>query len=241
MQRHRSSCDQAHRYVGNAPPRAGATKAFDHFRRAVLASPPRSTVYHYELGHAAWHAGEARRGAARSRRRSSGSGRSRPSAGSRSARTLHERRPRGGARRVREGGAGSAARAAARLFIATRLGESGRGPAASAQAIALARRTRRREPRGGPCPRARSGTCCSYDPAQATKRSRPCEEAIRLNPHHDGTQRVLARRPAQDGEPERALASGARGRAARARRLRVVGLPRVRPARARARPTEAHP
>ena len=33
-----------------------ATRAFDHLRRAVQSAPTASRLYHYEFGHAAWHA-----------------------------------------------------------------------------------------------------------------------------------------------------------------------------------------
>jgi tetratricopeptide (TPR) repeat protein len=51
--------EETHRNEGNAAAEAAfAKKAYESLRQAVLSSKDAKAAYHYELGHAAWHAGE---------------------------------------------------------------------------------------------------------------------------------------------------------------------------------------
>ena len=179
-----------------------ASRAYDHLEAAVVGAPAQSALYHYELGHAAWHAGrhkEARMIAAAIEQRWPESGEREYAVG----RTLIDA-DREAALRAFERAARSPPRAAqARSMIAICLSD-GAKPEGRARAIALAREAVAADPLRGSA-HSTLGIALLND-RSTDEAIKSLSEAARLNPNHAGTRRVLAQALARNRQLPEALA-----------------------------------
>jgi tetratricopeptide (TPR) repeat protein len=188
--------------------REDAAKAFFRLRQAVWSKSPAMALYHFELGHAAWHANrqdEARQIAISIERLW-------PETPVRTfaiARTLLGANPQAAFDALDKAASQPPASFAARQLITERLAESGRSGAALDHALALARDTVARDPS-----RARSyvslGMVQGHIP-DLPAATEAFHDAIRLNPNLALAHQKLAAALELSQEHERAVAPAREG------------------------------
>jgi tetratricopeptide (TPR) repeat protein len=169
--------------------RQSLTIAFDRLHRAVLSAPQAIPIYHYELGHAAWHAGRH----AEARAIAEAIVRLRPESPERTfaiARTLLGAR-RDQALDLLEKAARDPPRStSSRVFIVVQLARSGRGGATLDLALDLAKQTVALDPASGKA-RVALGSV-HLQRKEIDEALAAAEEGVRLEPKQPDAQRMLA-------------------------------------------------
>jgi serine/threonine protein kinase/Flp pilus assembly protein TadD len=167
-----------------------AAEAFDALQRAVLASPSPKALYHYEFGHAAWHAGrdkEARAVAAAIEILFPESPERRLAV----ARTLLRADRKAAAAALSDLARDPPRSVEQRSFVAYHLAQLGQTPETRALALELARARVLAQPQSAPARRALG--CVLIELDRFEEAADELREAVRLGPALAESHRTLAR------------------------------------------------